>query len=109
MHTHARTYGTQHLKRSKHEHANYNNSVLLCNAHLRLTQHSHPHITRTRNYTLAKSVFNHSYMKMPHNAQQETKHRDTNKVGFSIIYKKTAKIHNQRDCTKSIMQEYIPT
>ena len=45
---------------------------------------------------------------MPHNAQQETKHRDTNKVGFSIIYKKTAKSIIKTDCTKPIMQEYFP-
>ena len=47
---------------------------------------------------------------MPHNAQQETKHGDTNKVGFSIIYKRDCtKSITKRDCTKSIMQEYFLT
>lgn len=47
----------------------------------------HTCISHTFKIIHIKISFNHSYVKLPHNAQQETKHRDTNKVGFSIIYK----------------------
>jgi len=52
-------------------------------------QHAHTH-----RITGMKINFDHLYVTLPHNAQQETKHRDTDKKVFSIIYKWTTKIHN---------------
>jgi hypothetical protein len=50
------------------------------------TLHSIYTHTHTHKITVIKINFDHLHVKLPHNAQQETKHRDTSGRGFSIIY-----------------------
>lgn len=78
--THTHTHKTQHLKRVKHERTNSNNSVSFL---------IHIYTSHTFKIIHIKIRFNVSYVKLPHNAQQETKHRDTTNVRFGIIYKQT--------------------
>lgn len=62
----------------------------------------------THKITGIKINFDHSYVKLPHNAQQETKHRDINQGGFGIIYNQTDSPQSW-EWSKSIMHGYFPT
>jgi hypothetical protein len=61
--------------------------------------HTHTHII-----TSIKINFHHLYVKLPHNAQQETKRRER---GFSIIYKQNENPHSQ-EWIKYILHTYFP-